>query len=372
MIHRTSKEVVTDAKEILEETWSHIQSMSGHPGADEFAENLANGYPMFPAKYASQYRALRENRPDLYAELNSCAADNAIFKTWQRARTVYAMDDYLLEHLNDLSSTNVPTEVLRSIPHPNPFVLLPRPDENDPYYEEDLHASGVPLGAFLFGRFIEAKMLCGTNAEEFEDLGIMFVTKIEEANGNIIWSFLRCTVPLHGYKTVSVQDAVDRTIARFRFNDSLGPEHREHLTGWLSRHVRQVFNSVLYVCTEQPDIEDYRPAVRQAPGKKGKKPKPERRLRPNDFSSLLKVGFKLGPALHAQRERARTAQSMPVATGKGGWRHQPRQRAGGYRTFWTGHGRTIPKIKLVMPYWVSLDLLEDGDGPEDVIIHPVK
>jgi hypothetical protein len=57
---------------------------------------------------------------------------------------------------------------------------------------------------------------------------------------------------------------VNATIARFTFNEHLGEDDRQKFEIWQRIHCEQTFNCLLYVCTDQPDIETYRPGLNLA------------------------------------------------------------------------------------------------------------
>jgi hypothetical protein len=224
---------------------------------------------------------------------------------------------------------------------------------------------GLPWGAFVFGRYNDAQQLCSTHDDKREDLGLMFVGFIDTEEGATLQA-IRCTIPLR-QEQLTVEDAVTQTIANFQFSDDLGENDHTKFEAWLRRYVGQILNSVLYVCTDQPDTEIYRPASTQ--GGRTKKHRKQRRSKPGDIDTLVQLGFRLGPALHEARQQWEQRQSQePTATGR---KVRPHQKAGHYRTYWTGKGRQVPKLKWIAPFWVNQDLL-GTDGPQDVVVHPVR
>jgi hypothetical protein len=185
------------------------------------------------------------------------------------------MDEHLLRYFSETSNSQVPTQIFRNLRHPDPYVLLPKPDFNDPetnYYRRHI---GVPLGAFVFGRYNDAQQLCSTTADQREDLGLMF-------DG--------CTVPLR-QATFSVEDAVEATIAKFHFNDDLGEDDHRKLEDWLRKYVGQAISSLLYICTDQPDVQVEEPGGNRQ-GKSAKS-RIRRRPRPSDINTVVKLGFRM-------------------------------------------------------------------------------
>ena len=165
---------------------------------------------------------------------------------------------------------------------------------------------GVPWGAFVFGRYRDAQMLCSTRDGRREDLGLMFVGFLETAEEPVLQT-IRCTIPLRE-RMITVEDAVNATVARFLFNEHLAEDDRSKLEAWLRTHVAQVFNSLVYICTDQPDIEVYRPGVNMAGKVKKSGRRQQRRPRLSDISEVVQLGFRMGPALHQARQRWERSQ----------------------------------------------------------------
>jgi hypothetical protein len=302
-------------------------------------------------------------------EIRATAVDNAIFYLWSKSKVVYAMDDLLLEHLSESGTSRIPTQVLSSLPHADPYLLLPKPDLSDPqtaYYRTHI---GVPLGAFVFGRYNQAQQLCSTADGKRQDLGLMFIGFIEREDGATDPVTLRCTIPLGG-QTFTVEDAVSATIAKFHFNEHLAEDDPAKLEAWLRTYVGQAFNSLLYVCTEQPDIEVYRSGATR-PGRQAKS-RERRRPRPDDIEQVVKLGFRMGPALHQARAQWERSQQRSAGVATGDRRVRPHQKKGHYRTYWTGAGRMEPILKWIAPFWVNEELIGMDEEPKDVVVRPVR
>jgi hypothetical protein len=290
--------------------------------------------------------------------------DCAIFRLWTQSKVVYAMDDDLLGYLSESSASSIPTEILGNLPHANPYVLLSEPDLADPETVYYLTHVGVPWGAFVFGRYNDAQFVCSTRDERREDLGLMFIGFLETADGPVLQT-LRCTIPLRE-RMITVEHVVNATVARFVFNEHLAEDDHNRLEAWLRKYVAQVFSSLVYICTDQPDVETRRPGINQA----GKVKKGARRPRSSDIDTLVQLGFRMGPALHEARQRWEREHGQPaIGTGV---RQPPHQRRGHFRTFWTGHGRTIARVRWVAPYWVSEDLLDGESGPQAAVVRRVQ
>lgn len=361
---RTNRQILDAAKNIIGAVAAQVHSSEGrYPAVRELANHLLTSDDRrIPDRILDRYQLIgHPDRPEIMAS----AADDAIYRLWARSKVVYAMHDDLLHYLSQSSPSRIPTSVLRNLPHPNPHVILPQPDLGEPdtdYYRRHI---GVPLGAFVFGRYSDAWQLCSTADDKREDLGLMFVAFIEADHGPILQT-LRCTIPL-GAPTFTVEDAVRATIARFRFSSDLVEDDPVKLEAWLRQYVALAFNSLLYVCTDQPDISvNHRAAART---RTATRKKARRRPRPDDIDTLVTLGFRLGPALHNAQVRYARQHHQEHGTGTTGQAKRPHQKKGHYRTYWTGPGGKVPIVKWIAPFWVNQHLLTE---PTDVVIRPVK
>jgi hypothetical protein len=364
---RSNKELLTTAKQAITVLADVVRRNERLPGIRELARYFIISDNIH-APVDLLYRASRGGQVDLQ-EVKATVADNAIFYLWSRSKVVYAMDDLLLAYLSASGTSQIPTQILRSLPHADPYLLLPKPDLTDPqttYYRTHI---GVPLGAFVFGRYNQAQQLCSAADNKREDLGLMFVGFIDREDGATDPVTLRCTIPLKG-QTLTVEDAVSATIGKFNFNEHLAEDDPAKLEAWLRTYVAQAFNSLLYVCTEQPDIEVYRPGTNR-PGKQAKS-RERRRPRPDDIQQVVKLGFRMGPALHQARAQWERSQQQPAGGATGDRRVRPHQKKAHYRTYWTGAGRVEPILKWIAPFWVNENLLGTTDEPSDVVVRPVR
>src|SRR5580658_8457045 len=85
------------------------------------------------------------------------------------------------------------------------------------------------------------------------------------------------------------------------------------------------------------------------------------RPRPNDIREVVQLGFRMGPALLGARRRWEREQRTPAGTT--GRRYRPHQKRGHYKTYWTGRGRQVPKVRWIAPHWVSQDMPGDEAPP---------
>jgi len=367
MARRSNKEMLRAAQAGIEAFATWVQLVEQLPGVREGVQHMLSpdNDGRLP-RHLGRYPYFTPGHPrfaDTMAEVRDCA----IFHLWGQSKVVYAMDDDMLGYLSESSASSIPTEILRNLPHANPYILLPAPDLDDPdtaYYRTHI---GVPWGAFVFGRYRNAQLLCPTNDERREDLGLMFLGFLED-EGTPDLQTVRCTVPLRE-QTLTVESVVSATVAGFTFNEHLAEDDRSKFEVWLRKYVALVFNSLVYVCTDQPDIATYRPGFNRAGKLKKSARGQQQRPRPSDIREVVQLGFRLGPALFEARQRWEREQGQrPTGTGA---RQPPHRRRGTYRTYWTGRGRQVPKLKWVKPYWVSQDLLGD-EAPQTAVVRRVK
>ena len=151
---------------------------------------------------------------------------------------------------------------------------------------------------------------------------------------------------------VTLKEIVDSKVANYGW--SAEPSRGVRVQNWQDsgQPAREAFmraqlsitlGSVMYLCSTVLDAQpvpksrirrSWGPAVRQVP-------------------NLINVGWRIGPALTAQRAAAREkeASALPGRT------LPPHQRRAHFKTVWTGEGRSIPKTVFIAPYWVRKELL---------------
>ncbi|MFK0015692.1 hypothetical protein [Streptomyces sp. NPDC091027] len=286
MQQRTDKQTLGLAREMTKAVVAHIQGGESHfPVVRDVAAVMASGVKEVPPHIMRDV----PKHPADRREVQAMARDAAVYTLWRVDSTVLAMDDYLLTVLSE-SPAELPTAAVKSLRFRNPLVVLTTPDLSDEetqYYREHI---GIPLGAYVFGRWDEGQLLCSTNDDRFEDLGVMFVGFISTPEGMVLQT-LRCTVPL-GQEKTSVTDAVARTVGGFHFSEDLGEGDITRLSAWLRRYLTQVLHTVSYAGSNEHDADVYRPQVK-AVGKSKK----ARRQRPDEVSEFVKLGSLLSREL---------------------------------------------------------------------------
>ncbi|WP_280393637.1 hypothetical protein [Nocardia brasiliensis] len=266
-----------------------------------------------------------------------------VYHLWDRNRITYAVHPDLVQMLAGTSSTSIPGLVWTQLPHTEPLVLLPGASGQIPLPTGE---SGRLAGFFTHGRRCDGG-LCPVHDPTRTALGLLFLI---EVNGRREFDIVRTTIDTD--QPHSLDEMVTASLARFQTCDGPPPSDPAW-TRYLSTLVGTALSVLLYACTDNRDLGKVAvPAGRRA----SRKPKPG-----NDIHAL---GWQLGPKLYAARVRA---ASGDIATGTGR-EQQPHQRSHSFRTYWTGPGRQIPKLRFVLPYWVRLDRVPDhADMPHRVM-----
>lgn len=290
MQQRTDKQTLGLAREMTKAVVAHIQGgESRYPVVRDVAALMASGIKEVPPHIM---RAVPEHPGDR-REVQAMARDVAVHTLWRGSKTVLAMDDYLLTVLSE-SPAELPTAAVKSLGFRNPLVVLTTPDFSDEETRYYLEHIGIPLGAYVFGRWDRGQLLCSTNDDRFEDLGVMFVGFISTPEGMVLQT-LRCTVPLGQDKT-TIADAVARTVSGFHFTEDLGEEDITRLSTWLRRYLTQVLHTVSYAGSNPQDAEVYRPQAKAV-----RKHKRSQRQRPDEVDEFVRVGSHLSRELRELR-----------------------------------------------------------------------
>jgi hypothetical protein len=344
------------------------------PGVREVAEYIASpgstGAP--PPALLERYPHLHSSHP-LWGEVAWRAGENAVFRVWSRSRTVYAPDPDLLAELTGSTSSPVPVQVLDRLPHPDPYVLLRAQDPGERQSAEQ-GKIGMPLGAFVFGRrrvparpgtspFArrpEGDLLCSSADERREDLGLMFTSMLQRPDGTPAVNMMKVSLRLRGKELLTVEQMVSSAVEGFRFNHDLPSSERDRLHAWLCRYVGQVVWTLLYCCTDDPDM-----TAIPGPRPPGKKDRP--RTAPGQAQQLVGIGYRLGPAITAARRQSQEQRAPGTGDGRS---PRPHWRRCHLHTYWTGPGRTEPKVNLLLPFVVNKKLL--GGQTLPVTVHPVR
>lgn len=300
--------------------------------------------------------------------------DSQVELMWRRSRVIYAIDPYMQRELIRSTSAIMPGDIFQRIPHSNPLVVFPEPIDIGPLGDGYLKLGysseyrQAVFGFYVFGSTVPSgtptKRFCYTDDDEMRSLGVMFATAILDRNGNrVTWDQSRLTVPIDVEK-FDVNEQIDKLIA-IKQRDPLsgGQTSYSESATWAETLLSISLNVLLYLCTDDADLS-------AAPIRKPKRGKHisgrNDQVRPEKPSRMIRVGWKVGPALREARRRV-TENPLPTGTG---YKQPPHQRRGHFKMQAHGKGRALRKLIYVQPYLAGKDLL--GKEPMVNRVIPVR
>jgi hypothetical protein len=316
---------------------------------------LSHGTKSFPALPAGP----RSQR--MQSEVYYIAADAAARRLWQTAgRTVYDIDPDLWAELGETKDDQlVPAALMRALPHPDPFVALPTPltlPMDDDFFMR-LEGFFVSGRAWIFDADtgeVKGQTVVSTHAPNANgNLGVTFGAtvyqhstglpfRIDATFNDMVWS--RVTLDVGMGSTPTVKELVDAVAPRFRNADESGRYDQT-----IPAMIRSAIAALIYLCATNVDLRPLpaRPAERRKAKGAGAKPKPVK---------VYQVGFHLGAGLRAYR-RQEAEQRAANPTGR---TVRPHMRRAHLHLYWTGPGRTVPKVKLLEPIPINMNAPDDG------------
>lgn len=286
----------------------------------------------------------------------SSVATKAITDAWRaEGRQVLAMHPDLMRALHTAQSDPIVGEVLRTLPYINPLVIFGDPPivfraeevsawfMDEPQYGQQFRL----LGFFTYGKD-QFGHLTTTHDPEATLLGcLMLIAVLDKDGKQVDWEFDKISIPFDS-RTMTIKEWGAILSNRFKWDTQLGREVEKEEIGaqFLSTVVVHLLSALLYLCSTTIDAEVI-PKRAAAKIGRGLVRKPIR---------FTRVGWKLGPALTRYRQEIKhEKQYGPVSV------QPPHQRRAHFQIYWTGKGRTIPKLYFIPPIWVNRHLL-DTDG----------
>lgn len=287
----------------------------------------------------------------------------AVCDMWKRnGRVAYDLNEELAAALYRSKMDEIPGSVFERLTHINPMVVLPDPW---PVSDPKTGASGWVRGWFVFGWTGNA--LCDTNDPQRDGLGVLFFYEVvDEETGEITPGPNRMLLCLPTYREkFNVRDACE-FIETWQ---GVPEEHRDLDTSYkiLAPLLKPMFSVMTYLCCDNRDIEvNPLNSTRKKTGKNRRAPR-------DPF--WVRVGWYVGPALHAARRAGTTAQEGPSSPS--GVEYGPQHRAGHFKSVWVGPGKSGDKsrkhqtTRWVEPYWTKREMLAKDQDPVTQIV-PVE
>lgn len=346
----------SEANEAVERILAQTNALGASLGSDVGLG--PHGQKLARANVARQRQGLSMQWPSVMIErlgrdsmhdLASDVARYAVVDLWRKqGRVTYDLHPEMASSLyrSDLKG-KLPGSLFSRLPHINPMIALPHAW---PFRNQD-GMEGQIRGYFLSGT--TGYGLCTTTDKRSE--GLVLVPWIDFYN--------KQTGELE-YPITPIL-ALPNTTGSFTLDDMVGSS-----TEWQSgkaqirkgdkKLIKQLVPGALtilsYLCCKNADIEKPPP---QPTGKRHQAP-------PQD-PFYIRVGWYIGPRLHAARARA-AGRSRDGASTPSGVEYGPQHRVGHPKTVWVGPGRKKDESIWVDPYWTKLDMLDEGQEPVTQVV----
>lgn len=271
----------------------------------------------------------------------------AVVDLWKRnGRVAYDVHPEMASSLYRAEMKGkLPGQMLRRLPHISPMIPLPRAWP----YKAGNGSTGRILAYFVTG--VSGQGFCRTTDSQADGIALMpWIEMLNEETREYDY-VVTPVLPLPLMDgSFSLADAVDHINGWHGTTSS--PEDRK-----LLRQVIPGALSVLtYLCCDNRDVQEP-----SAPSKGKRVSGP-----PRD-PYYVRVGWYVGPKLHAARERA-TGRTREGVSTPSGVEQGPQHRAGHYKLVHHGQGRQQSSLRWVDPYWTKLDMLKEGEEPVTQIV----
>lgn len=278
-------------------------------------------------------RLIRSLGPDGHAIVNTLqeallTADRVLL--WLQHRVVYRVYPELAESLRDTEpGTPIPCEVLRRLPHPDPFIAFPTPIPAPPPLrrERPLAKPPVYVGMLVTGLTNELT-LCSTADPRLHMLTVALVGRVKfigasEPNYPSYGIEIPCTA-----KQFTIDEMIEGHLA---MRGSSADTTELDLSAY-----RLAVSLLLYLCSDRRDMS----AGTEVRGR------PKKRRVPA-ASTVVDVGFDIGPKLFAARKETSETSA------ESGKRVRSHIRRAHWHTYWTGpREQPTPDVRWLHPILV--------------------
>lgn len=284
-------------------------------------------------------------------------SDVQISDAWNQHRIAYMIHPGLAAALRDTDpAKSVPTEVLARLPHPDPAFLLLR---GVPVVLAD-GQEGVMRAFFVRG--LIDQMHCSTAHPDVDGFQICALTSIGlPGDPPSNWDLSAVTVRLYGEYTV--EQAAGWASDRWDANEPTDPQA---LPAWTRQILEICLPLVLYCCAVNADVKEA-PASAAA-----KRSKPKRAAERKEPTRVVRLGYRIGPALVSDPRKpvASTSGRYEVSLGSnaagGGGAKRTHVRRAHWHTYRCGPGRADTKVR-----WIAPIVINPGGKPETTVV-PVR
>lgn len=296
----------------------------------------------------AQAKGLTVSGFDVMATLMDRATTFALVDLWRKqGRLAYAVDPELANSLyrSDLKG-KIPGDIFSRLRHINPMIPLPHPWP----VKFAMGATGLIRAFFITGHI--GRAFCPTTDPRSEGLCIVpWIDTVPEAP-----TYHDVITPVFILPTSQNAFTLDDIIKKSYDWQGVAegtPESRKLIKQILPGAVTML----TYLCCKNADIEAPPPAPTRG----------KRQQAPSRDPYYVRVGWYIGPKLHAARSRSagRSRDGISVPSGV---EYGPQHRVGHMKTVWVGPGRKRGEVIWVDPYWTKLDLLDEGEEPVTQVV----
>lgn len=328
---------------ILTYTTQLNSEMPTIPHAVENASRLRNGKPALWPSSMVEFLG-----PEKYEAVVDHVARIALVDLWRKqGRVAYDIHPEMASSLyrSDLKG-KIPGSLFTRLRHINPMFPLPHPW---PFKDRD-GVEGLIRGYFITGS--KNGGFCATKDKLSENLLLVPWIEFEtdDPGGKDV------ATPMIALPRTDGPVTLADILASTRKWNGTKPEKDDMFM--FKQIVPGALTMLTYFCCKNADIQEPVPA----PSAKAK-----RRSAPPRDPFYVRVGWYVGPKLHAARERhaGRVRDGISVPNGV---EYGPQHRQGHGKTVWTGPGRTKDESIWVDPYWTKLDTLDEGQEPVTQVV----
>lgn len=341
---RRAQETNDAVERVLASTNKLWSDLGPIPGAQENARRLRRGDgAVWPAGLSRLIPA-----GDLVSLVDHIAR-YAVVDLWRhQGRIAYDLHPEMAAALYraDLKG-KLPGGLFQRLPHISPMIPLPRPWP----FRSSSKRAGVIRAYFLTGHIGQA--FCPTTDPRSEGLVVMPWIEWSDATSS---EYGEAVTPLFKLPSTerpfTLDDVIDQTNA-WHGTSSDGTERQ------MVRQILPGLMSVLtYLCCDNRDVQTPPPAA----------PTGRRRQAPARDPFYVRVGWHIGPQLHANRVRAAQQSARGGVSVPNGVEYGPQHRVGHYKLVHHGPGRSLESLRWVDPYWTKLELLGEGQEPGTGVI----
>ncbi|QLY33951.1 hypothetical protein H0264_18495 [Nocardia huaxiensis] len=330
---QTAAQAVAVAEAYEMDTLEMLAHLNGSPDLSKILAQIAPWLQDGRFTGRDKQRLIRSLGPNGHTVVNTLQevlldADRIFL--WLQHRVVYRVYPELAESLLGTDTgTSIPCEVLRRIPHPDPFIAFPTPIPGPPpLIDRPLAKPPVYVGMLVTGLTNELT-LCSTADPRLHMLTVALVGRVSFVGaGEPRYPSFGIEIPCMAQR-FTIDEMIEAHLA---IRSSAGDATELELSAY-----RLAVSLLLYICSDRRDMSGGAEVL----GRRTKHHTPQAP------STVVDVGFDIGPKLFAARTHASEG-----STGSGK-RVRPHIRRAHWHTYWTGpRDQSTPEVRWLHPILV--------------------